>query len=487
MLLSIIIFLPLVATPLIYLLGRPSPRAARWITLIITGVVFVASFIIYLGLFLLDPSTFQFVESYTWIEFFGNGVPFEVGVDGISAPLLLLSTALNLLATAGSFKLVKTQERQYYSLILLFGGGVVGVFTALNLIVFFVFWEVAIIPMFFFIGIWGGPKRKYAAIKFLLFTTLGSLLMLIGFLAVFLWSGGSTFDIPTLLANRIPQELQLIPAILCFIGFAIKLPVVPFHTWLPDAHVEAPSPISVLLAGVMLKMGGYGIIRIIIGLFLEFAIVYGQLLIVLSLVSVLFAAFTAMFQDDLKRMVALTSINHMGFVAAGAFTVSSLGIAGAVLQMFCHGFAIGLLFLLTGVIEKGTGTRKISLLKALGAGMPLTSLLLIIGSIASMGIPGFGNFVAEFSVIQAVIGVQWIFGILVLGPGITAAYFLWTLQRVFRQVEPTPAQMKPASAWEIVTLASFVVPILILGIFPALMMTLVYPAVGTLLSLTGGP
>ncbi len=486
MLLLIIIFLPLIAAPLIYLLGRPSPRAARWTTLLINITVFFASFLIYLGLFSLDPSTFQFLVNYTWIDFFGIQIPFEVGVDGISAPLLLLSTSLNMLATAGSFTLVKTNERQYYSLLLIFGGAVVGVFTALNLIVFFVFWELAIIPMFFFIGIWGGSKRKYAAIKFLLFTTLGSLLMLIGFIVVFLWSGGSTFDIPILLANRLPQELQLIPAILCFIGFAIKLPVIPFHTWLPDAHVEAPSPISVLLAGVMLKMGGYGIIRIVIGLFREFAIVYGPFLIILSLGSVLFAAFTAMFQDDLKRMVALTSINHMGFVAAGAFTVTSLGIAGAVLQMFCHGFAIGLLFLLTGVIQKGAGTRKISQLKALGIGMPLTSLLLILGSLASMGIPGFGNFVAEFSVIQAVIGVQWIFGILVLGPGITSAYFLWTLQRIFRRAEPTLTEMKSASAWEIGTLALFVVPILILGIFPFLIMTLVYPATAVLLSSIGG-
>ncbi|MFX0168333.1 MAG: NuoM family protein [Candidatus Hodarchaeota archaeon] len=487
MLLLMIITLPLLAAPLVYFLGRASPRAARWATLLITCIVFLASFQIYLAMLSLDPGTFQFLEHYSWIDFFGIEVSFEVAVDGISASLLLLSTALNVLATAGSFTLVKANERQYYSLLLLFAGGVAGVFTALNLILFFVFWELAIIPMFFFIGIWGGPRRKYAAIKFLLFTTLGSLLMLIGFFAVFLWSGGSTFDIPALITNRLPQELQLLPAILCFIGFAIKLPVIPFHTWLPDAHVEAPSPISVLLAGVMLKMGGYGIIRIIIGLFREFAIVYGQILIILSLASVLFAAFTAMFQDDLKRMVALTSINHMGFVAVGAFTVTSSGIAGAVLQMFCHGFAIGLLFLLTGVIQKGTGTRKISQLHALGAGMTSTSILLILGSLASMGIPGFGNFIAEFSVIQAAIGVQWVFGILVLGPGVTAAYFLWTLQRIFRQTQPASIDAKPASTGEILTLALFVVPILILGIFPYLLMNLIYPATVTLLNSTGGP
>jgi proton-translocating NADH-quinone oxidoreductase chain M len=466
------------------MIGRISPCASRWFSLLVSGILFLGSLFSYNIILLSDSSKFQLVDSFPWIDFFGAEIRFEVGLDGISAPLFLLSAFLSVLVTAGSFKLISANERQYYALILLFEGAILGVFASLNLMLFLVFWELAILPMFLFIGIWGGPNRKSAAIKFLLFTTLGSLLMLVAFVTVFLSSGASTFDLQTLVASRLPLELQFLPAVLAFVGFAIKLPLIPFHTWLPDAHVEAPSPISVLLAGLMLKMGGYGIIRIVIGIFREFAMAYGVLFIVLGTASVLFAALTAMVQDDLKRMVALTSINHMGFVAIGAFSLSAIGISGAVLQMFCHGCAIGLLFLLTGVIQEGAGSRSIRNLRGLATGMPTVSLLLVVGFLASMGIPGFGNFIAELSVIQAAIGVQWVFGVVVAGPAITAAYFLWTMRRVFRQTAGVLA-MKSASRWEIVTLALFIVPIVLLGAYPGLMMTMIYPA-ASIMSGMGG-
>jgi NADH-quinone oxidoreductase subunit M len=312
-----------------------------------------------------------------------------------------------------------------------------GVFSSLNLILFYIFWEVVLVPMFFFIGVWGGPRRKYAALKFIIFTYAGSTIMLLGFLYVYLGMGSAaSFDIPNL-AGRIPTALQYVPLITSFIGFAVKLPLVPFHTWLPDAHVEAPSPISVLLAGVLLKMGGYGFLRISIGLFPKASAQYAWLFLALGLFSMFYGAAAAVLQKDIKKMIAFTSINHMGFVLFGAYAsllvanqaVAYLGIQGAIFQMFTHALAIGSLFMLSGYIQHQAGTRDIESLKGLGTSMPKTAAILVLSSAAAMGLPPFANFLAEFMVIVEGISAYAPTAISVLVPVITAGYFLWTIKR----------------------------------------------------------
>src|SRR6266571_3505281 len=301
------------------------------------------------------------------------------------------------LATAGSWDLINTRQGEYFALLLLLETGIIGVFTSLNLILFYVFWEIVLVPMFFLIGIWGGPRRKYASMKFLIFTYVGSVFMLFGFLSFYIWTGSPSFDYSDL-ASRVPTlstPLQMAAAIAVFIGFAVKLPIVPFHTWLPDAHVEAPAPVSVLLAGLLLKMGGYGLIRFNLVLFPGANGILWPVFATIGLITMIYGASVAIVQQDLKRMIALTSINHMGYVLLGTFTAvaasTTIGLSGAVFQMFTHALAIGCLFLMSGYIHEHAGTRNIDELHGLRGKMPQTVTLLIIASIAAMAVPGLAN------------------------------------------------------------------------------------------------
>src|SRR2546425_11126640 len=346
---------------------------------------------------------FQLVETMPWAPSFG--LNYIVGLDGISLPLLIISTFLSLLACAGSLDLINFQEPEYYALFLIFETGIIGVFTSLNLILFYVFWEIVLIPMFFFIGVWGGPRRRYAALKFLLFTYSASAVMLFGFLAVFAYT--HTFDYisvdgsPTLMSqvSQMPMFIQLFASVTTFIGFAVELPIVPFHTWLPDAHVEAPAPVSVLLAGLLLKMGGYGLIRYNLLLFPKAVSVLWPYFTTIGLITMIYGASVALVARDIKRMIALTSVNHMGYVLLGAFTATVAGVSGAVFQMFSHGLAVGMLFLMSGYIHDHTGTRNINELKGLRGKMPQTVTLLFLASMAAMAIPGLSNFISEYLVI----------------------------------------------------------------------------------------
>src|SRR3989475_5593338 len=432
--LSIIVFLPVLMAIPTYILGKIKLKLARIVCIGTTTALFGLTMLT-LVFYRYGSSTpaFQLVDTMPWAPSFG--LNYIVGLDGISLPLLIISTFLSLLACAGSWDLINFQEPEYYALFLIFETGIIGVFTSLNLILFYVFWEIVLIPMFFFIGIWGGPRRKYASLKFLIFTYAGSAIMLFGFIALYAWTGSQgppSFDYNTILtrAANIAMPLQVAASLATFVGFAVKLPIFPLHTWLPDAHVEAPAPVSVLLAGLLLKMGGYGLIRYNLLLFPAADKLLWPFFTAIGLITMVYGASVAFVAQDMKRMIALTSVNHMGYVLLGTFTLGSIGISAAVFQMFAHGLAIGMLFLMSGYIHEHTGTRNINELHGLRGKMPRTTLLLILASMAAMAVPGFANFISEYQVIQGALSVNYLFGFAILAPALTVGYFFWRLIRV---------------------------------------------------------
>ncbi len=468
-LLSIAIFLPGILAGPTFLLGRKNPKMAKILGVGTTAIVFAISILI-LVVFQYGQAGFQLAESAPWARSFG--LNYKVGIDGISLPLLMIATFLSLLSAAGSWDQITFRHAEYYALFLIFETGIIGVFTSLNLILFYLFWEIVLIPMFFFIGIWGGPRRRYASLKFLIFTYSGSAVMLFGFLALYAWTGtsaypgGPSFDYDVL-AARIPNlalPLQLAVAITTFVGFAVKLPIFPLHTWLPDAHVEAPAPVSVLLAGLLLKMGGYGLIRYNLLLFPKAVNVLWPYFTTIGLITMIYGASVALVARDIKRMIALTSVNHMGYVLLGAFTATVAGVSGAVFQMFSHGLAVGMLFLMSGYIHEHTGTRNIDELKGLRGKMPQTVTLLFLASMAAMAVPGFANFISEYLVIQGALSVSYLFAIAIVAPALTVGYFLWMLRRV--AMTPPVGPKNELHLHSILILVAFLVPLLIFGVYP---------------------
>ncbi len=444
---TVAIFLPVVMAVPTYLLGRKNRKVARILGLGAAAATFVVSMVI-LALYPMGSSGFQMTETGAWASSFG--LNYVVAVDGISLPLLLIATTLSLLAAAGSWDLINTREGEYYALILLLETGIIGVFTSLNLILFYVFWEIVLVPMFFLIGIWGGPKRRYASMKFLIFTYVGSVFMLFGFLAFYVWTGSPSFDYSDL-AGRVSGltvPLQIAISIAIFIGFAVKLPIVPFHTWLPDAHVEAPAPVSVLLAGLLLKMGGYGLIRFNLILFPGANAVLWPAFAAIGLITMVYGASVAIVQQDLKRMIALTSIN-------------------------C-------LFLMSGYIHEHTGTRNIDELHGLRGKMPQTVTLLILASIAAMAVPGLANFIAEYQVIQGALNANYIFILSIIAPALTVGYFLWMLRRVV--MTPGVGPRNDLHLHSLLILLAFLIPLFVLGAYPGpLLNNIINPTVNRLL------
>lgn len=466
-----------------FLLGKKREGLAKILGIGTTAVVFGISLII-VGLYQYGNPGFQLTETGQWASTFG--LNYIVGIDGISLPLLILASLLCLLAAAGSRDMISIKQPEYYALFLIFETGIIGVFTSLNLILFYVFWEIVLIPMFFFIGIWGGPRRKYASLKFLIFTYAGSAIMLFGFVALYAWTGSQgapSFDYSTILAGaaKLALPFQVAASLATFVGFAVKLPIFPLHTWLPDAHVEAPAPVSVLLAGLLLKMGGYGLIRYNLLLFPAADKLLWPVFTAIGLITMVYGASVAFVAQDMKRMIAMTSVNHMGYVLLGTFTLGSIGISAAVFQMFAHGLAVGMLFLMSGYIHEHTGTRNINELRGLRGKMPTTTLLLILGSMAAMAVPAFANFISEYQVIQGALSANYLFGFAILAPALTVGYFLWMLRRVV--MTPAEGAKNEIHLHSQLILAAFLVPLLVFGIYPApLLGSAIKPTVDHLLS-----
>jgi len=411
----------------------------------------------------------QFEEKYHWIP--GVNIYYHLGVDGISMPFVFLTCLLTVLGILVSWN-ITNKPKVFFALLLLLATGMIGVFIALDFILFYIFWELVLLPMYFLIGIWGSENRMYAAIKFFLYTLFGSVLMLVGILMIYFNSGLQTFDILELTKNSLAPGLQNWIFLLLFMGFAIKVPMFPFHTWLPDAHTEAPTAGSVLLAGILLKMGSYGFIRIGIPVLPEASKSWAPAIAILAVIGIIYGALASLIQKDLKRLVAFSSVSHMGFVMLGISSLTPTAINGAVLQMFNHGCITGMLFLLVGMLYERTHTRMIEDMGGLANKTPLLAGILAFTSFASLGLPGLSGFWGEFLVLFGTFTKGNIFSkvmvyLAVIGIVLGAAYLLWMLQRViFGKYNEKLGELKGLTWLEFITLAPLIVIIILVGVYP---------------------
>lgn len=467
--LTALILIPLLAAIVVGLLPQAiAPKYARDVSLMAMAIAFVWS--IWLGLqFNSTLPGLQFQEDLPWID--ALGLTYRLGLDGLSLPLVVLNALLTGFALYATDRDI-SRPKLYYILMLLLNVGVVGAFLSQNLLLFFLFYELELIPLYFLIGIWGGVRRGYAATKFLIYTAASGVLILAGFLGLTWISGATSFEYDVTRSLVLPLSTQLVLLGAIIIGFGIKIPLMPFHTWLPDAHVEASTPVSVLLAGVLLKLGTYGLLRFGLGLFPEAWAVLSPYLASWAVVSVLYGAFTAIAQKDMKKMVAYSSIGHMGFILLAAAAATPLSILGAVFQMVSHGLVSGLLFLLVGVVYKKTGTRDIDTLRGLltpERGLPLIGSLMVVGVMASAGIPGMMGFISEFMVFRGsfeVFPVQTLLSM--IGTGLTAVYFLLLVNRTFFGRLPERFSNLPPVLWsERVPSAILAMLIILLGLQPS--------------------
>jgi NADH-quinone oxidoreductase subunit M len=428
--LSLVIFLPLAGAGFIMLIrGEPDVVAqnARSVALWTSGITFLLSILIWAN-FDSSQAGFQLVEKGQW--FVGVDINYHVGVDGISLWFVLLSTLLTMLCVISSWYSVTVRIKEYMVAFLVMDTLMVGVFCALDLVLFYLFFEGILIPMFLIIGIWGGPRRVYSAFKFFLYTLLGSVLFLVAILVMYFHEG--TTDIPTLMAAQFAPELQKWLWLAMFASFAVKIPMWPFHTWLPDAHVEAPTAGSVLLAGVLLKLGGYGYLRFSLPMLPEASEFFTPLIYTLSVVAVIYTSLVALMQEDMKKLIAYSSIAHMGFVTIGIFTPNALGIDGSIIQMLSHGVVSAALFMGVGVVYDRLHTHEIARFEGLVHRMPLYAATFMLFTLASVGLPGTSGFVGEVLVIVGVFGVNsWVALLAATGGFLSVAYMLWLYRRVF--------------------------------------------------------
>jgi NADH-quinone oxidoreductase subunit M len=469
--LSFLIFFPLAGA--IILLFIKKEETIRWTTLAIALVEFVASLPLF---FKFDSATaaMQFLEDWWWVEAYG--ISYKIGIDGISLLLVLLATFLTVLCVLCSWTAITFRVKEYMISFLFLETGMIGALVALDLILFYVFWEVMLIPMYLLIGIWGNPQRRiYAAIKFFLFTMAGSVLMLVAILVLYFINlkatGRSTFDVLELYKLGIPMGTQHWLFGAFALAFAIKVPMFPFHTWLPDAHTEAPTAGSVILAGVLLKMGTYGFIRFAIPLFPNAALDLMPLISILALIGIIYGALVSMMQPDLKRLVAFSSVSHLGYVMLGMFALNTQGVQGSIYQMLNHGISTGSLFLIVGMIYERRHTRMISDFGGISKVMPVFAVFFMIVTLSSIGLPGTNGFVGEFLILLGAFQANIVYGVLAAaGVILGAAYMLWMFQRVMfgKITNPKNEGLKDLNVREVVTLIPMVALIFLMGIYPKL-------------------
>lgn len=483
-LLSWIIFTPLLGGLFILFIPKSMAATLKWTATLTTAVTGLLTCIAFMHFDFKNPGL-QLIEKALWIPQFN--VHYFVATDGISFPMVILTALISFIACVASFG-IKEREKEYYFLYLLLEAGMMGTFLSLDLFLFYIFWEVVLVPMYFLIGIWGGPRREYAAIKFFLYTLAGSLLMLLGILALYFQSTPHTFDWTVLTQQKFGLPFQKIIFMAFFFGFAIKVPAFPFHTWLPDAHVEAPTPISVILAGVLLKMGTYGFLRFNYPLFHDAAFWFRPAMAIIALIGIVYGGFVALAQTDFKKMVAYSSVSHMGFVLLGLAAMTPSGMSGALLQMFTHGIITAGLFLLVGVLYDRAHSRDMNGFGGLGVQMPLYSGILIFFSLASLGLPSLAGFIAEFLVLLGSYEYNKIMtGIACLGIILGAAYLLLMIRRVLLgPLNPKWSKLPEINGREIFTLLPLMILILIIGIYPKPFLEFIAPSLNHLLTGLGG-
>ncbi|WP_422366716.1 NADH-quinone oxidoreductase subunit M [Pelagibius sp.] len=479
-LLSTITFLPLAGALIILLIGRHDDEAvvaknARYMALWTSFVTFIVSLFLWTG-FDRSSADFQFVERVDWIPAFN--ISYHMGVDGISMMFVLLSTLLTPLCVLASWNAIQNRVKEYMVAFLVLETLMVGMFCALDMVVFYIFFEGVLIPMFLIIGIWGGGRRVYAAFKFFLYTLLGSVLMLLAILAMYFDAG--TTDIPTLLAHGFPASMQTWLWLAFFASFAVKIPMWPVHTWLPDAHVEAPTAGSVILAGVLLKMGGYGFLRFSLPMMPEASDFFAPLVFSLSVIAVIYTSLVALAQEDMKKLIAYSSVAHMGFVTIGIFAANQQGIEGAIFQMLSHGVVSAALFLCVGVVYDRLHTRLIARYDGLVERMPAYALVFMVFMLASVGLPGTSGFVGEFLVLVGAFQVNtWVALLAATGMVLGAAYMLYLYRRIiFGKITKDDLKSILDMDWrEKAVFAPLIVLVLWMGIYPASFIDVMAPSV----------
>lgn len=492
-LLSIITFIPAVAAAILALFLRgddaAAQRNAKWLALLATTATFLVSLFVLFGF---DPQDtgFQFVEEYDWIL----GLKYKMGVDGISVLFVMLTTFLMPLTIAACWE-VETRVKEYMIAFLMLETLMLGVFCALDLVLFYLFFEAGLIPMFLIIGIWGGKERIYAAFKFFLYTFLGSVLMLVAMIAMYMDAG--TTDIPSLLVHNFGSEgmqvlgihvvggLQTLLWLAFFASFAVKMPMWPVHTWLPDAHVQAPTAGSVVLAAILLKMGGYGFLRFSLPMFPVASDLLAPLVLWMSAIAIVYTSLVALAQSDMKKLIAYSSVAHMGYVTMGIFAANQQGIDGAIFQMISHGFISGALFLCVGVIYDRMHTREIDAYGGLVNRMPAYALIFMFFTMANVGLPGTSGFIGEFLTLMGVFQVNtWVAAVATTGVILSAAYALWLYRRVVMGdlIKEALKSITDMTRREKAIFAPLVVMTLLLGIYPALVTDIIGPSVEALVT-----
>jgi len=464
--LSVLTFLPLFGALIVYVSrgdDEAARRNSRWIALWTTLVTFAVSLIL---VWRFDPAQtdFQFVEKTSWLA---TGITYHMGVDGISLPLIILTTGIMPLCIIASWRAITVRVREYMMAFLILETLMVGTFSALDLVLFYLFFEGGLIPMFLIIGVWGGPRRVYASFKFFLYTLLGSVLMLLAIMALY-WNG-STTDIPTLMHTAVPRSLQTWAWLAFFASFAVKMPMWPVHTWLPDAHVEAPTAGSVILAAILLKMGGYGFLRFSLPMFPLASHDFAPLIFTLSVIAIIYTSLVALMQEDMKKLIAYSSVAHMGFVTMGIFAGTIQGVAGGMFQMISHGIVSGALFLCVGVVYDRMHTSEIAAYGGLVNRMPLYAMVFMVFTMANVGLPGTSGFIGEFMTLLGTfkISIPTAF-FATSGVILSAAYALWLYRKVVfgALVKPSLMSMKDLTLRECVTLFPLVALSIYFGVYP---------------------